>query len=105
MTHREPAGTLAPHIPAEIYRQAEREGRTIIVVHPAPPPAAPARSGRAWLWPVGIGFAVALGLIGTAAAVLALIEFATHTAALLASTAGPIGLGGITLKLARPKTK
>lgn len=97
--HRQEPGTSAPHIPAEIYHQAQREGRPIIVVHTTPPTRRPART---YLVPLAIGLAVAIGLLGTVAAALALLEFATRTAALVAGAAGPIGLG-LTLRLARPK--
>ncbi|MGW0554402.1 hypothetical protein ACWDZ6_09415 [Streptomyces sp. NPDC002926] len=104
MTHQppgpEPEGSIAPHIPAHLYRQAEREGRPIIIVHQAAP--AP-RTARAYLVPLGIGLATAIGVAGTVAAILALFEFAIHTATLIASTAGPIGVGGLTFKLTRPK--
>ncbi|GGK23764.1 hypothetical protein GCM10011583_64620 [Streptomyces camponoticapitis] len=102
MNDREPPGTLAPHIPADLYRQAQTTGRPIVIVHTTPQTGRPA---RAYLIPIVITGACALGLIGTIAAVLALIEYAAHTAAAVASAAGPIGVGGLTLKLARSKGK
>lgn len=101
MTEREPPG-LAPHIPADLYRQAEATGRrsssSTPTHRPDPPPAT-------YLLPIAVGCAGAIGIIGTIAALLALVEFAAHTAALIAATAGPIGIGGITLKLFHPKHK
>ncbi|WP_069626852.1 hypothetical protein [Streptomyces niveus] len=102
MTDREPPGTLAPHIPADLYRQAQTTGRPIVIVTHAPQTGRPA---RAYLIPIVITGACALGLIGTVAAVLALLEYAAHTAAAIAGAAGPIGIGGLTLKLARPNGK
>lgn len=101
MRHRPPPPIpgIAPHIPAEIYRQAQREGRPIVVVHTTVP--AP-RSARTYLMPLAVGMAGALGAMGTIAAALALFQFAVHTAALVAGAIGPIGIGsGITLRLAR----
>ncbi|UQI47302.1 hypothetical protein M1P56_24615 [Streptomyces sp. HU2014] len=92
-------GPLAPHIPADLYRQAERDGRPFVIVQAPPAPAAGPRYAR----PLFIGLAVAFGLMGMTAAALALFQLAAHTAAVIASTAGPIGLGGISLKLARSK--
>ncbi|MBT2511044.1 hypothetical protein J7I98_35535 [Streptomyces sp. ISL-98] len=96
----EPPGPTTPHIPAEIYQQAQREGRPIIVVHtPTPPTRRPART---YLVPIALGLAIAIGVLGTVAAALALFEFAARTAALVAGAAGPIGLG-LTFRLARTK--
>ncbi|MEV0576036.1 hypothetical protein [Streptomyces sp. NPDC050392] len=102
MNDREPPGNLAPHIPADLYRQAEATGRPIVIVHTTTRAGRPAGT---YLLPIAVGFAGAIGIIGTVAAFLALVEFAAHTAALIASTAGPIGVGGITLKLFHPKNK
>ncbi|MET7716233.1 hypothetical protein [Streptomyces sp. NPDC005407] len=99
--HHDPPGQLAPHIPADVYRQAEREGRPIIVIVQTTSRAA--RPARAVLVPLGIGLAAAIGVAGTIATILALFEFAIHTATLIATTAGPIGIGGLTFKLTRPK--
>ncbi|MFI1397805.1 hypothetical protein [Streptomyces sp. NPDC020681] len=102
MTHQhEPPGQLAPHIPAEVYQRAEREGRPIIVIVQTTTPTT--RPARAYLAPLGIGLAAAIGVAGAIAAILALFEFAIHTATLIATTAGPIGIGGLTFRLTRPK--
>lgn len=102
MNDREPPGTLAPHIPADLYNRAQTTGRPIVIVTSAP---AQGRPARAYLIPIVITSACALGLLGTIAAVLALIEYAAHTAAAVAGAAGPLGIGGLTLKLTRPKGK
>ncbi|OEJ51985.1 hypothetical protein [Streptomyces agglomeratus] len=100
--HRQPPptitlGSLAPHIPADLYQQAE--GRPIVVVHTT---ARPRRPARDYVLPLALGLAGAIGILGTVAAALALFEFAVRTAALVGGIAGPIGLG-LTFKLARPK--
>ncbi|WP_309228401.1 hypothetical protein [Streptomyces lunaelactis] len=53
--------------------------------------------------PLGIALAAAIGVAGTVAAILALFEFAIHTATVIGGAAGPIGIGGLTFKLTRPK--
>ncbi|NUK60248.1 hypothetical protein HRW10_23870 [Streptomyces lunaelactis] len=88
-------------MPADVYRQAEREGRPIIIVHTRT--ARPRRPTRTYLVPLGIALAAAIGVAGTVAAILALFEFAIHTATLIGGAAGPIGIGGLTFKLTRPK--
>ncbi|MHA5052064.1 hypothetical protein [Streptomyces sp. SD15] len=95
-------GLLAPHIPAEIYRRAEATGQPIVIVQAATPPRT---NRRDHLYYLAIGLAGAAGVMGLVAAALALFEFAVRTAALVAGAAGPIGIGGITLRLARPTTK
>ncbi|MFD4117080.1 hypothetical protein ACFWSJ_26965 [Streptomyces niveus] len=102
MNDREPPGTLAPHIPADLYHRAQTTGQPIVIVHTT---QATGRPARAYLIPIVVVTAGALGLIGTIAAVFALIEYAAHTAAAIAGAAGPIGIGGLTLKLTRPKGK
>ncbi|MEV4993128.1 hypothetical protein [Streptomyces niveus] len=102
MNDREPPGTLAPHIPADLYRHAQTTGQPIVIVTNNPPTGRPA---RAYLLPIVVITTGALGIVGTFAAALALIEYAAHTAAAIAGAAGPIGIGGLTLKLARPKGK
>ncbi|MBT2382098.1 hypothetical protein [Streptomyces sp. ISL-11] len=90
-------GPLAPHIPADLYRQAD--GRPFVIVQAAP---APERTARVYARPVFIGLAVAFGLMGMAAAALALFEFAVRTAAVVGSLTGPIGVG-LSLKLFHSK--
>lgn len=89
-------GNIAPHIPADLYRQAG--GRPFVIVQAAPPPP------RSYARPVFIGLAFAIGLMGMTAAALALFEFAIRTAAIVGSLTGPLGIG-LTLKLARPTSK
>ncbi|MFE3601839.1 hypothetical protein [Streptomyces sp. NPDC059142] len=104
MHHREPPGNqggpTTAHIPADVYRRAQTTGRPIVVIHTTAPAGRPARS---YLFPIVVVTTGAIGILGTVAAIIALIDFAARTAALIASTAGPIGIGGLTLKLARPK--
>ncbi|QHY97254.1 hypothetical protein SSPS47_19285 [Streptomyces sp. S4.7] len=102
MNDREPPGTLAPHIPADLYRQAQTTGQPIVIVTHTP---AQGRPARAYLLPIVVITTGALGIVGTFAAVLALLDYAAHTAAAIAGAAGPIGIGGLTLKLTRPKGK
>ncbi|MFD5665102.1 hypothetical protein ACFWIK_09315 [Streptomyces anthocyanicus] len=42
-------------------------------------------------------------MFGLVAAFLALLDFAVHTAVAIGAAAGPIGIGGISLRLARGK--
>ncbi|MFJ9007008.1 hypothetical protein [Streptomyces canus] len=95
-------GLLAPHIPADVYRRAEATGQPIVIVHTTPPPRA---TRRDHLYYLAVGLAGAAGVMGLVAAALALFEFAVRTAALVAGAAGPIGIGGVTLRLARPNAK
>ncbi|MFB8777191.1 hypothetical protein [Streptomyces broussonetiae] len=101
MSHRDPPGNLAPHIPADAYRRAETTGApVVIVVHTTDPTGRPLRQ---YLYPLAIAGAGAIGTIATVAAVLALLDFAVHTAAAIASATGPLGIGGISLARARAK--
>ncbi|MEU8825892.1 hypothetical protein [Streptomyces sp. NPDC048636] len=92
-------GPMAPHIPADLYRQAE--GQPFVIVQTT---AAPRRPARAYVMPIAVGLAGAFGVMGTVAAALALFEFAARTAALIGSAAGPVGVG-LSIKLFHPKTK
>jgi hypothetical protein len=99
MQHREPPGTLAPHIPADVYRRAEATGAPIvIVVHTTPQGGRPLGH---YLIPLAVAGAAAIGCWGLVTAFCALLDFAAHTATVIAGAAGPIGVGGITLKIAR----
>ncbi|WP_328494973.1 hypothetical protein OHS59_21110 [Streptomyces sp. NBC_00414] len=101
MAHRDPPGIIAPHIPADAYRRAEATGQpVVIVVHTTDQEGRPLRH---YLLPLAIAGAAALGGWGLVAALCALLDAAAHTATVIAQTAGPIGIGGITLRLARPK--
>jgi hypothetical protein len=54
---------------------------------------------RRFLYPFAIAGAFVAGGWGLAAALAWLLEYAAHTATALAHVAGPIGVGGISLKL------
>ncbi|QCX79104.1 hypothetical protein C9F11_27510 [Streptomyces sp. YIM 121038] len=107
MRHREPPqtapGFLAPHIPADAYRRAQTNGQPIIVVHPVP--VASRRPAGAYLIPLVVVTAGGIGAMGLVVFFLALLDIAAHTATVVAGAAGPIGVGGITFKLTRSKSK
>ncbi|MFD9068926.1 hypothetical protein [Streptomyces lasiicapitis] len=107
MRHREPplptVGILAPHIPADVYRRAQETGQPIVLMHPVP--AAPRRTARTYLITVAVVIAAGVGGMGLVVAFLALLDIAAHTAMAIGGAASPIGIGGITLKLTRPKSK
>lgn len=44
-----------------------------------------------------------MGCWGLVAALCALLDTAAHAVTVIAQTTGPIGVGGVTLKLVRPK--
>ncbi|MGW3415491.1 hypothetical protein [Streptomyces sp. NPDC000888] len=101
MDHRDPPGVIAPHIPADAYRRAEATGQpVVIVVHTTDQSGHPLRH---YLVPLVIAGAGAMGCWGLVAALCALLDAAAHTVTVIAQTAGPIGIGGITFRLARPK--
>ena len=101
MAHRDPPGIIAPHLPADVYRRAEATGQPVVViVHTTDPNG---RSLRHYLFPIAIAGAAAMGCWGLVAALCALLDTAAHAVTVIAQTTGPISVGGITLKLARPK--
>ncbi|MEV6999309.1 hypothetical protein AB0N62_16690 [Streptomyces sp. NPDC093982] len=101
MSHRDPPGIIAPHIPADVYRRAEATGQpVVIVVHTTDSTGRPLRH---YLYPIVVAGAAAVGCWGLVTALCALLDAAAHTITVIAQTAGPIGIGGVTLKLARPK--
>ncbi|MEW2397502.1 hypothetical protein [Streptomyces sp. NPDC046862] len=102
MTHHEPPGNLAPHIPADDYRRAQATGAPIvIVVNGATPTGIP---WRRVLIPLAIAGAAAVGGWGLVVALCALLDATAHAVTVIAGAAGPIGIGGgITFKLARRK--
>ncbi|GHA24739.1 hypothetical protein GCM10010372_25850 [Streptomyces tauricus] len=101
MAHRDPPGIIAPHIPADAYRRAEATGQpVVIVVHTTDHTGRPLRH---YLFPIVIAGAGVVGVFGLVAAFLALLDFAAHTAAAIGGAAGTLGIGGITLRLTRPK--
>ncbi|MGW2821813.1 hypothetical protein ACWC24_12505 [Streptomyces sp. NPDC001443] len=97
MPHRDPPGIVAPHIPADAYRHAQATGApVVIVVHTTKPTGRPLRQ---YLIPIAVAGAGVIGVFGLVAAFLALLDFAVHTATAIAAATGPVGIGGITLKL------
>ncbi|MFG2738512.1 hypothetical protein ACGFY0_00340 [Streptomyces chartreusis] len=97
MSHRDPPGIIAPHIPADAYRRAEATGApVVIVVHTTEPAGRPLRR---YLIPLAVAGAGAIGIFATVAAFLALLDFAAHTAVQIAAATGPLSVGGISLKL------
>lgn len=101
MSHHPPPGIITPHIPAETYRQAQATGTPVVIVVQSTTHTG--RPLRQYLYPIAVAGAGVIGIFGLVAAILALLEFAAHTATVIAGAAGPIGVGGITLKLTRSK--
>ncbi|WP_320782273.1 hypothetical protein [Streptomyces sp. CRN 30] len=100
--HRDPPGIIAPHVPADDYRRAEAAGApVVIVVHTDGRTGRPARD---YLFPLAVAGAGVIGIFGLVAAFLALLDFAVQTAVTIGGAAGPIGVGGITLRLFRKNT-
>ncbi|QKV93878.1 hypothetical protein HUT19_20690 [Streptomyces sp. NA02950] len=102
--HTNIPGDLAPHIPTDVYQRAQATGQpVVIVVHDTNPTGFP---WRRILFPFAIAGAVVAGGWGLAAALCWLMDTAAHTATAIAgAVAGPLGVGGITLKLFHPKNK
>ncbi|WP_217215439.1 hypothetical protein [Streptomyces sp. AC550_RSS872] len=99
--HREPPGHLAPHIPADTWNRAQATGQPVVIV--VQDTTTQGFPWRRLLLPFAIVGAAALGTWGVVAALCWLMDVAAHTATVIAGAAGPIGVGGITLKLARSK--
>lgn len=97
MSHHPPPGIIAPHIPADAYRQAQATGAPVVIVVQTTDRTG--RPLREYLFPIAAAGAGVIGVFGLVAAFLALLDFAVHTATVIAGTAGPIGVGGISLKL------
>lgn len=100
MSQHTPPGHMAPHIPADLYNRAQATGQPVVIVISDTPPAFP---WRRLLIPFAIAGAAALGTWGMVAALCWLMDVAAHTATVIAGAAGPVGAGGITLKLTRTK--
>ncbi|MDQ0404842.1 hypothetical protein ABVB69_09485 [Streptomyces sp. NPDC000349] len=101
MDHRTPPGNIAPHIPAADWQRAQATGQPVVIV------VSDTRTDISWrrlLIPFAIAGAVVAGGWGLVACLCLLLDAAAHTATVIAGAAGPIGIGGITLKLARGKT-
>lgn len=101
MSQHTPPGHIAPHIPADAYRQAQATGQPVVFV--VNDPTANSIPWRRLLFPFAIAGAAVVGGWGLVAALAWLLDVAAHTATVIAGAAGPIGVGGITLKLARSK--
>ena len=101
MTHRDPPGIIAPHIPADDWHRANATGAPLVIVVQTTD-----HNGVPWqrvLIPFALAGAAALGTWGLVAALCALLDAAAHAWTVIAGATGPIGIGGITLKLARAK--
>ncbi|MFE0347049.1 hypothetical protein [Streptomyces griseoluteus] len=101
MRQHTPPGQIAPHIPADTWNRAQATGQPVVFVVNDTPPAFP---WQRVLIPFAIAGAAALGAWGVVAALCWLMDVAAHTATVIAGAAGPIGAGGLTLKLARGKS-
>ncbi|MEY2243064.1 hypothetical protein AB8A21_08985 [Streptomyces sp. BF23-18] len=99
MGHNDPLGIIAPHIPADTWNRAQATGQPIVIVTAAANEKA--ITLRQIVVPFAIAGAAVLGGWGLVAALCFLFDAAAHTATVIAGAAGPIGAGGITLKLAR----
>ncbi|BBC33574.1 putative membrane protein [Streptomyces graminofaciens] len=101
MSHRDPPGIIAPHIPADDWRRAETTGAPVVIVVQSPD-----HTGIPWrrvLITFGVAGAAAFGTWGLVLALCTLLDATAHAITVIATTAGPIGVGGITFKLARSK--
>jgi hypothetical protein len=99
MSQHTPPGQIAPHVPADDWNRAQATGQPVVIV--VPTTTAPGVPWRRLLIPFAIAGAAVVGGWGLVAALCALLDAAAHTATVIAGVAGPIGIGGITLKLAR----
>ncbi|WP_326729311.1 hypothetical protein [Streptomyces phaeochromogenes] len=100
MSQHTPPGQMAPHIPADLYQRAQATGQPVVFVVNDTPPGIP---WRRIALPFAIAGAVVAGGWGLVAAICFLLDAAAHTFTVIAAAAGPIGAGGITLRLARSK--
>ena len=100
--HRDPPGIIAPHIPADDWRRAHATGAPLVLIVQTTSD----RDGIPWrrvMIPFAVAGAAALGTWGLVVALCALFDAAAHAVTIIAGATGPIGIGGITLKLARTK--
>ncbi|MER5716123.1 hypothetical protein [Streptomyces sp. NPDC002132] len=95
-----PPSNIAPHIPAADWQRAQATGQPVVIVVHDTPPNIP---WRRLLVPFAIAGATVAGTWGLVAAICFLLNVAAHTATVIAGAAGPIGIGGLTLRLARNK--
>ncbi|MEU1194396.1 hypothetical protein [Streptomyces sp. NPDC005859] len=101
MSQHTPPGQIAPHIPADVFQRAQATGQPVVIVVNDRTP-----HGTEWrrlLLPFAIAGATVAGGWGLVAALSFLLDAAAHTFTVIAGAAGPIGAGGITLRLARSK--
>ncbi|MDX3549652.1 hypothetical protein PV729_40750 [Streptomyces europaeiscabiei] len=101
MPHRDPPGIIAPHIPADDWRRAEATGHTVVIVVQSTD-----SNGIPWrrvLIALGVAGATAVGTWGLVVALCTLLDATAHALTAIATAAGPIGVGGITFRLARSK--
>ncbi|WP_327744838.1 hypothetical protein OHO28_31475 [Streptomyces europaeiscabiei] len=102
MSHRDPPGIIAPHIPADDWRRAEATGApVVIVVQTADSTGIP---WRRVLIAFGVAGAAAVGTWGLVVALCTLLDATADAVTAIATAAGPIGVGGITFRLARHKS-
>ncbi|MEW2266204.1 hypothetical protein [Streptomyces sp. NPDC047868] len=84
-------------MPAADWQRAQATGQPVVIVvsdtHPAGIP------WRRLLVPFAIAGAVVAGCWGLVACLCLLLDAAAQTATVIAGAAGPIGVGGITLKV------
>ena len=100
MNQHTPPG-IAPHIPADDWARAQATGAPVVIVVQGA-----TSTGIQWrriLVPLAVAGAAAMGGWGLVVAVCAVLDATAHAVTVIAGAAGPIGLGGITLKLARSK--
>ncbi|MEV5782229.1 hypothetical protein AB0L42_14625 [Streptomyces sp. NPDC052287] len=98
MSQPTPPGQIAPHIPADVYQRAQATGQPVVFVIND---TTAHDTWRKVLIPFAIAGATVAGGWGLVAAFCFLMDAAVHTFTVIAGAAGPIGVGGITLKLAR----
>ncbi|MCX5372938.1 hypothetical protein [Streptomyces sp. NBC_00103] len=102
MSQHTPPGQMAPHIPADVFQRAQATGQPVVFVVNDRPPASV--EWRRLLLPFAVAGATVAGGWGLVAALCFLMDAAAHTFTVIAGAAGPIGAGGLTLKLARGKS-
>ncbi|WP_216588676.1 hypothetical protein [Streptomyces brasiliscabiei] len=101
MSHRDPPGIIAPHIPADDWRRAEATGAPVVIVVQATD-----STSIPWhrvLIAFGVAGAAAFGTWGLVVALCTLLDATADAVTAIVAAAGPIGVGGITFRLARSK--
>ncbi|MDX2601610.1 hypothetical protein PV379_30205 [Streptomyces caniscabiei] len=98
MNQHTPPG-ITPHIPADTWARAQATGApVVIVVHGTTPTGIP---WRRILTVLAVTGAAAMGGWGLVVAVCAVLDATAHLVTIIAGAAGPLGIGGITLRLTR----